>query len=103
MDFPDGSPSEPSLRDASRLLKLAAHPLRLRILLILAKDESVGQDLRGYVGVLAQESLRSHLALLCSGGLLKRKSVGRLKSYSLTLAGYRVVEACTVLTRNQRT
>ncbi len=90
-------PGDPFLRLASRLFRLAAHPLRLRILLVLSNKTDEGVDLQEELVSSGRESVRSHLNVLCVGGLLKRQTVGRSKHYQLTSLGQRVVAACVLL------
>jgi DNA-binding transcriptional ArsR family regulator len=97
MPQPPELPGDPFLRLASRLFRLAAHPLRLRILLMLSQKGAGGLDLQEELTSTGKESVRSHLNVLCVGGLLRRQTVGRSKRYQLTSLGQRVVAACVIL------
>jgi len=63
---------------ASRSLKAMSHPLRLKILCTLGKDEISVQDIVEHVGT-SQSNISQHLAILRDKGILTaRKDANRV-------------------------
>lgn len=63
---------------ASRALKAMAHPLRLKILCVLASDEVSVQEIVDCVGT-SQSNISQHLAILREKGVLRtRKDANRV-------------------------
>ncbi len=66
------------IETAARALKAIAHPLRLKILCVLGKDEVCVQDIVEAVGT-SQSNISQHLAILRDKGVLHtRKDANRV-------------------------
>ena len=89
-DSPD---SDSDIRDAAFLFRLAAHPLRLRILLLLAEGERDPTRLASELGCSVVNDISSHLGPLRKGSLITKRIEGRKNVYALTEKGSRVVGA----------
>jgi len=69
---------EEDVQVASRALKAISHPLRLKILCILGKNEVSVQDIVEYVGT-SQSNISQHLAILRDKDILtSRKEANRV-------------------------
>lgn len=73
------------LENVSELLKIIAHPIRLRILFSLGYEEKEKCvcELLAEMGV-SQSNLSQHLSLLKLAGLVKDRRQGNMVFYSLT-------------------
>lgn len=66
------------IEQAARAMKSIAHPLRLKILCLVADEEMSVQDIVGAVGT-SQSNISQHLAILRDKGVLKaRKDANRV-------------------------
>ncbi len=66
------------IEQAARAMKSIAHPLRLKILCLVADEEMSVQDIVGAVGT-SQSNISQHLAILREKGVLKaRKDANRV-------------------------
>jgi DNA-binding transcriptional ArsR family regulator len=69
---------EENIQPAARALKAMAHPLRLRILCVLADTEVNVQDIVNEVGT-SQSNISQHLAILREKGIIAaRKDANRV-------------------------
>ncbi|MCC7486211.1 MAG: winged helix-turn-helix transcriptional regulator [Burkholderiales bacterium] len=69
---------EEHIEQAARALKAMAHPLRLKILCVLADGEVAVQEIVDRVGT-SQSNISQHLAILRDKGVLKaRKEANRV-------------------------
>lgn len=76
--FTHGILAGSNMDDASRSLKAISHPLRLKILCILGKDELSVQDILKTVGT-TQSNVSQHLCLLKDKGVVtSRKDANRV-------------------------
>jgi len=79
----EGASAEPiadeeHIEQAARVLKAMAHPLRLKILCVLADQEVSVQDIVEHVGT-SQSNISQHLAILRDKGVLRaRKDANRV-------------------------
>lgn len=66
------------IEQAARAIKAMAHPLRLKILCVLGRDEVSVQDIVDAVGT-SQSNISQHLAILREKGVLRaRKDANRV-------------------------
>lgn len=76
--FTNGILAGNNMDDASRFLKAISHPLRLKILCVLGKDELSVQDILKTVGT-TQSNVSQHLCLLKNKGVVaSRKDANRV-------------------------
>ena len=79
------SPSHVSAEDiekASRSIKAMSHPLRLKILCVLGKDEFSVQDIVDLVGT-SQSNISQHLGILKDKGILVARKDANKVFYSV--------------------
>jgi DNA-binding transcriptional ArsR family regulator len=82
-----------SLGEAAEILKALAHPVRLRIIQLLAKGELCVKSLEQVLGI-PQPSVSQHLSRLRYAGLIESERRGHLVCYRLVRGTARsVVEA----------
>ncbi|MEW6666969.1 MAG: metalloregulator ArsR/SmtB family transcription factor [Thermodesulfobacteriota bacterium] len=67
---------------ATEILKTVAHPLRLRIVDLLAGGERTVGDIQNQLGV-SQSLTSQQLSLMKSRGVLKSRRMGKLTYYSI--------------------
>ena len=68
----------PDISRSMRPLKIAAHPVRLKILLAIGKDEVCVQDIAAKIGIEATNASK-HLALLFDNGVVaSRRDANRI-------------------------
>ncbi|WP_410498954.1 ArsR/SmtB family transcription factor [Chitinibacter sp. S2-10] len=73
-----GSMDDEHIEQASRAMKAMSHPLRLKILCVLADQEVSVQDIVERVGT-TQSNISQHLALMREKGVLRtRKDANRV-------------------------
>lgn len=70
------------INNASRALKVLAHPARLKILCVLKEGEQNVRCLEEYTG-LAQATLSQHLSILKDRGVLVSKRIGNFSYYNV--------------------
>ncbi|PCJ20028.1 MAG: transcriptional regulator [Candidatus Cloacimonadota bacterium] len=70
------------IENASRALKVLAHPARLKILCVLKEGEQNVRCLEEYTG-LAQATLSQHLSVLKDRGVLVSKRKGNFSYYNV--------------------
>lgn len=70
------------LQQAAELLKSMAHPMRLRILCLLAKQEACVNDILEQVET-TQGNVSQHLAILRDEGILKTHKIANRVYYSI--------------------
>jgi DNA-binding transcriptional ArsR family regulator len=75
------------------LLKQAADPTRLQVLLLLAEQERNVSTLCADLGHQSQPAVSHHLALLRHGRLIEPRRQGKNNVYSLTEEGRKLAEA----------
>ncbi len=83
----------PEVRQAAMLLKQAADPTRLQVLLLLAEQERNVSTLCADLGHQSQPAVSHHLALLRHGRLIEPRRQGKNNVYSLTEEGRKLAEA----------
>ena len=83
----------PGVRQAATLLKQAADPTRLQVLLLLAERERNVSTLSADLGQQSQPAVSHHLALLRHGRLIEPRRQGKNNVYSLTDEGRKLTEA----------
>jgi len=67
-----------NIREASEALKAMAHPLRLKILCLVGRDELMVQEIVEAVGT-SQSNISQHLAVMRDSGLLaSRKEANKV-------------------------
>ena len=79
LEFPTG---EGDVARANAALKIIAHPLRLKILALLSRQEHSVQEILDVVGT-TQSNVSQHLAKMRNGGLLDCRPVGNLVFYRI--------------------
>lgn len=85
-----------SVQRAALMLKQAADPTRLQILLTLAAGEKHVGALCGIVGQ-AQPNTSHHICLLRTSGMVSPRRVGKQVFYSLTEAGAELARAASAM------
>lgn len=80
--FTNGILAGRNMEDASRSLKAISHPLRLKILCVLGKDELSVQDILKTVGT-TQSNVSQHLCLLKDKGVVKSRKAANRVFYSV--------------------
>ncbi len=93
----DGVPiHEDDLELASRSLKAAAHPLRLKIMCLLKDTELTVQEIVDLVGT-TQSNVSQHLAILRDKGLLSSHRIANRVYYRLAESRVALLRACSAL------
>jgi ArsR family transcriptional regulator len=82
----DGVPPEVPFEDAADVLRALAHPVRLRIVDLLASGELCVKRLEQLLGV-SQSSVSQHLSRLRYAGLIESERRGHLVCYRLAGPG----------------
>lgn len=85
---------EDNIEQASRFLKAAAHPLRLKIMCLLSQHEMSVQDIVDYVGT-SQSNVSQHLAIMRGKGLLSSQRVANRVYYSLVESRRTLLHVCS--------
>ncbi|ACK42814.1 MULTISPECIES: ArsR/SmtB family transcription factor [Dictyoglomus] len=75
--------SDEALQNMSDILKILAHPLRIKLIFILAQNSATVSDLLKILNV-RQPNLSQHLTLLKRVKLLKTKREGKSVYYQLS-------------------
>lgn len=87
---------EEDLELASRSLKAASHPLRLKIMCLLENTEMTVQEIVNSVGT-TQSNISQHLGLMRDKGLLSSHRVANRVYYRLAESRLALLRACSAL------
>jgi ArsR family transcriptional regulator len=93
----DGVPiQEGDIEFASRSLKAASHPLRLKIMCLLQSTEMTVHEIVERVGT-TQSNVSQHLAIMRDKGLLSSNRVANRVYYRLAESRLALLKACSSL------
>ncbi len=87
---------EDDIEYASRSLKAASHPLRLKIMCLLSQHEMTVQEIVDLVGT-SQSNVSQHLAIMRDKGLLSSHRVANRVYYCLAESRRALLQACSSL------